>query len=35
MPEPEPPYFTPGNILAIALGFGLALWLAALALTPQ
>jgi hypothetical protein len=31
---PEPPYFTPGNLLVTLLGFGLAFWLALLVLTP-
>jgi hypothetical protein len=35
MPEPEPPYFTLGNVLVTLLGFALAFGLALLVLTPS
>jgi hypothetical protein len=31
---PEPPYFTPANIVITLLGFALAFWLAALVVSP-
>jgi hypothetical protein len=34
MPEREPPYFTPANIVVTLVGFALAFWLAALVLSP-